>query len=56
MLIEQKKKTIIDKMYSLKGKARAEFSKFLVNEFTDEDLKDLTHASADKLLKFLENI
>jgi hypothetical protein len=56
MLIEQKKKTIADKMYSLKPKARAEFSKFLVKDFTDEDLKDLSHENADKLLKFLESI
>jgi hypothetical protein len=56
MLIEQKKKTIVDKMYSLKGKARNDFAKFLVTDFTDEELKDLTHENADKLLRFLESI
>jgi hypothetical protein len=56
MLIEQKKKTIVDKMYSLKAKARTDFARFLVTDFTDDDLQNLSHESADKLLKFLESI
>lgn len=56
MIIQTKRQTIIEKMYKLKGKARTAFGQFLAKEFTDEDLLELSHENADKLLKFLENI
>ena len=56
MLIQQKKNTIVDKMNNLKEKERTEFRQYLAREFTDEDLRELNHENADKLLKFLENI
>lgn len=56
MLIEQKKQKIEMLMYLLKGKKREEFRDFLVSEFTDEDLRELTHANADKLLAFFGKV
>jgi len=56
MHIEVKKKLIEQKMYKLSEKKRDKFRDFLLNNFTDEDLKDLNHESADKLLAFLEKI
>ena len=56
MHIEVKKKMIENKMYSLKEKKRDKFRDFLVKEFTDEDLKELSHEHADKLLAFLASI
>jgi hypothetical protein len=53
MLIEQKKKTIVDKMNNLKGKDKSEFGQYLAKEFTDEELRDLNHENADKLLNYL---
>lgn len=56
MHIEAKKKQIEMLMYLLKGSKREKFRAFLVSEFTDEDLKELTHANADKLLAFLSKV
>jgi hypothetical protein len=56
MHIEVKKQTIYQKMHELKGAKREKFREFLVKDFTDEDLKELTHEHADKLLKFLANL
>jgi hypothetical protein len=56
MHIDIKKKTIEDKMHKLSFKARDKFREFLVNSFSDEDLKELTHSNADKLLAFLAKL
>jgi hypothetical protein len=56
MHIEVKKQTIYQKMAELKGAKRDKFREFLVNDFTDEDFKDLTHSNADKLLAFLSSL
>ena len=56
MHIEVKKKQIETMMYSLKGQKRERFRAFLVSDFTDEDLKELTHTNADKLLAFLSKL
>lgn len=56
MILEQKKKQIEMLMYLLKGNKREKFRDFLVNEFTDEDLKELTHTNADKLLAFFGKV
>jgi len=56
MHIEMKRKLIEEKMYKLNEKKRDKFRDFLLNNFTDEDLKDLTLESADKLLAFLAKI
>jgi hypothetical protein len=56
MHIEAKKKLIEEKMYVLKGTKREKFREFLVNDFTDEDLKELTHTNADKLLAFFGKV
>ena len=53
MHIDTKRKLIEEKMYALKGAKREKFREFLVNNFTDDDLKELTHTNADKLLVFL---
>ena len=53
MHIDAKKKLIEEKMYALKGVKREKFREFLVNNFTDDDLKELAHTNADKLLVFL---
>jgi hypothetical protein len=56
MYIEAKKKLIEEKMYALKGAKREKFRDFLLKEFSDEDLKELTHSNADKLLAFLASL
>jgi hypothetical protein len=56
MHIDIKKKTIEEKMHKLSFKARDKFREMLVNNFSDDDLKDLTHTSADKLLTFLASL
>jgi hypothetical protein len=56
MLIEQKKQQIVTLMYLLKGKRREKFAHILASEYTDEDLKELTHANADKLLAFFGKV
>jgi hypothetical protein len=56
MHIDIKKKLIEEKMYVLKGTKREKFREFLVNDFTDEDLKELTHTNADKLLAFFGKV
>lgn len=56
MLVEQKKKQIETLMYLLKGNKREKFREFLVNDFTDEDLKELTPTNADKLLAFFGKV
>jgi hypothetical protein len=56
MHIEVKKKLIEEKMYALKGAKREKFREFLVSEFTDEDLKNITHSQADRLLVFLGRV
>jgi len=56
MHIEAKKKQIEMLMYLLKGSKRERFRDFLVSEFTDEDLKELNHANADKLLAFFGKV
>lgn len=56
MHIEAKKKQIEMLMYLLKGSKREKFRAFLVSEFTDEDLKELTHTNADKLLAFFGKV
>jgi hypothetical protein len=56
MHIEIKKKTIEEKMYALSFNKRDKFREYLVNSFTDDDLKDLTHTDADKLLAFLASV
>jgi hypothetical protein len=53
MHIDAKKKLIEEKMLSLSFNKREKFREFLVNDFTDDDLKELTHTNADKLLVFL---
>ena len=54
--IETKKKAIHEKMLSLSFKARDKFREILVKDFTDDDLKDLSHTNADKLLAFLATL
>jgi len=56
MHIEVKKKTIEEKMLVLPFKKREKFRNFLVNDFNDDDLKELTHTGADKLLAFLASL
>jgi hypothetical protein len=56
MHIDIKKKTIEEKMHKLSYKARDKFREFLVNSFSDDDLKDLSHTNADKLLTFLASL
>jgi hypothetical protein len=56
MHIEVKKKAIEEKMLSLSFKSRDKFREMLVNDFSDDDLKELTHAGADKLLAFLAKL
>ena len=56
MHIEVKKQLIYQKMYGLKGAKRDKFRELLVKDFTDEDLKELTHEHADKLLNFLAKL
>jgi hypothetical protein len=56
MFVEQKKQQIEMLMSMLKGKKREKFRAFLVSDFTDEDLKQLTQSNADKLLAFLKSI
>ena len=56
MHIEVKKKAIEEKMLALSFKKRVKFRAFLVNDFTDDDLKELTHTGADKLLLFLTRL
>jgi hypothetical protein len=56
MFVEQKKQQIVMLMDTLKDKKREKFAHFLATEFTDEDLQDLSHDNADKMLAFLANI
>ncbi len=56
MFIEAKKRAIEEKMYSLSERKRDKFRDFLVENFTDEDLQNLTHEQADKMLAFLAKI
>jgi outer membrane protein assembly factor BamE (lipoprotein component of BamABCDE complex) len=56
MHIDIKKKKIEEKMLSLSFNKRDKFREFLVNSFSDDDLKDLSHTNADKLLTFLASI
>jgi hypothetical protein len=56
MHIDAKKKLIEEKMYSLKGAKREKFRDFLLNEFSDDDIKELTHTNADKILAFLASL
>jgi hypothetical protein len=56
MHIEAKKQVIYQKMNELKGKPKDKFRELLTNDFTDDDLKELTHSNADKLLAFLASI
>ena len=56
MFIETKRKAIEEKMYSLSERKRDKFRDFLVENFTDEDLQNLTHEQADKMLAFLAKI
>ena len=56
MLIEQKKQKIVSLMNELKPSKREKFAHFLATEFTDEDLMDLGHSSADKMLAFLAKV
>jgi hypothetical protein len=56
MHIDIKRKLIEEKMYVLKGTKREKFREFLVNDFTDDDLKELTHTNADKLLAFFGKV
>jgi len=56
MHIDIKKKKIEEKMLSLSFTKREKFRDFLVNDFTDEDLKELTHVNADKLLAFFGKV
>jgi hypothetical protein len=56
MHIDIKKKSIEEKMHKLSYKARDKFREFLVNDFNDDDLKELSHTNADKLLTFLASI
>jgi hypothetical protein len=56
MHIDVKKKLIEEKMYALKGVKREKFRDFLLKEFSDDDLKDLSHTNADKLLTFLASL
>jgi hypothetical protein len=53
MHIDIKRKLIEEKMYALKVAKRERFREFLVSEFTDEDLKNISHSQADRLLVFL---
>lgn len=56
MLIEQKKQKIVSLMNGLNTGKREKFAQFLATEFTDEDLMDLSHSNADKMLAFLAKI
>jgi hypothetical protein len=56
MHIEVKRKLIEEKMYKLNERKREKFRDFLVSNFSDEDLQDLTHQQADIMLAFLANI
>ena len=56
MHIEIKKKQIHEKMLSLSFKERDKFREMLVKDFSDDDLKELTHTNADKLLTFLASV
>ena len=56
MLLIQKRQYIIDKMNTLKGKAKEKFGLFLAREFSDADLKELTPESADKLIEFINQL
>jgi wobble nucleotide-excising tRNase len=56
MHIDIKKKLIEEKMYALKGAKREKFRNFLLKEFSDDDIKELTHTNADKILAFLARI
>jgi hypothetical protein len=56
MFVEQKKQQIVMLMNQLKDKRREKFASFLATQFTDEDLKQLDHENADKLLAFLSDI
>jgi wobble nucleotide-excising tRNase len=56
MHIDIKKKLIEEKMYALKGAKREKFRNFLLKEFSDDDIKELTHTNADKILAFLARL
>jgi hypothetical protein len=56
MHIDIKKKSIEEKMHKLSFKARDKFREFLVSSFSDDDLKELSHINADKLLAFLARV
>ena len=56
MLTEAKKQEIIRIMDTLKGAKREKFAMFLANDFTDDDLRDLTPSNADKLLTFIKKL
>jgi wobble nucleotide-excising tRNase len=56
MHIDIKKKLIEEKMYALKGAKREKFRDFLLKEFSDDDLKDLSHTNADKILAFFAGL
>lgn len=56
MLAEQKKAEVISKMLLLKENKRLKFREFLVNSFTDDDVRDLSVESADKMLHFLSKL
>jgi hypothetical protein len=56
MHIDAKKKLIEEKMYALKGAKREKFRDFLLKEFSDDDIKELTHTNADKILIFLASL
>jgi len=56
MHIEVKKKTIEEKMKGLSSKSKDKFRSFLVSDFSDDDLKELSHTNADKMLTFLASL
>jgi hypothetical protein len=56
MHIEVKRQAIYQKMAELKGAKRDKFREFLVNDFNDDDFKDLSNSNADKLLAFLASL
>lgn len=56
MITEGKKQEIVRLMENLKDAKREKFAMFLASQFTDEDLRDLTPSSADKLLNFIKKL